>query len=386
MTVAEQAAAPGLVRRLGFAPRRVAVLRALALGDLLCAVPALRALRRALPEAEIALIGLPWAEAFAARFGVYLDRFIAFPGWPSLPERPCDLAAVPAFIARMQAERFDLALQLHGSGGTVNPLVALFGARRTAGYVTPGGFAPDPELFALYPEGEHEIRINLGLVERLGAPPCGEELEFPLSPADEAAFAALPEAASLEPGRYVCIHPGARLPSRRWPPARFAAVADALAGDGFEIVLTGTAGEAALTAAVQAAMRAPAVDLTGKTALGSLGALLSGAALLVCNDTGVSHIAAALRLPSVVIASGSDPARWAPLDRERHRVLAHPVACRPCTYDVCPIGHDCALGVTADAVLDAVRGLPLPASPAVPSRHGRGNSDHPIALKPTLSS
>jgi len=266
---------------------------------------------------------------------------------------------VPAFLERLQAERFDLALQLHGSGAIVNPLVALFGARRSAGYVTPEGFAPDPELFAPYPEAEHEIRINLGLVEWLGAPSCGEELAFPLLPADEANFAALPEAASLEPGRYVCVHPGARLPSRRWPPERFAAVADALAGDGFQIVLTGAAGEAPLTMAVRAAMRAPAVDLAGKTGLGSLGVLLRGAALLVCNDTGVSHIAAALRLPSVVIASGSDPARWAPIDGERHRVLAHPVPCRPCAYSDCPIGHDCALGVTVEAVLAAARGFPL---------------------------
>ena len=162
----------------------------------------------------------------------------------------------------------------------------------------------------------------------------------------------------MSPGATSASTP-ARLPSRRWPPERFAAVADALAGDGFQIVLTGAAGEAPLTMAVRAAMRAPAVDLAGKTGLGSLGVLLRGAALLVCNDTGVSHIAAALRLPSVVIASGSDPARWAPIDGERHRVLAHPVPCRPCAYSDCPIGHDCALGVTVEAVLAAARGFPL---------------------------
>jgi ADP-heptose:LPS heptosyltransferase len=98
-------------------------------------------------------------------------------------------------------------------------------------------------------------------------------------------------------------------------------------------------------------MREPARDLAGCTTLGGLAALIARARLLVCNDTGVSHIAAAMRTPSVVIACGSDPKRWAPLDRELHRVLSHPVPCRPCAYAECPIGHGCALGIAARDVI-----------------------------------
>ena len=149
----------------------------------------------------------------------------------------------------------------------------------------------------------------------------------------------------------MCLHPGSQLASRRWPAERFANVGDALAGEGFQVVLTGTVAEARLTRRVAGAMRAAVGDLAGRTPLGSLGAIVARARLLVSNDTGVSHIAAALRTPSVIVACGSDPRRWAPLNRTLHRVLSHEVECRPCAHADCPVGHPCALGVSTDDVL-----------------------------------
>jgi ADP-heptose:LPS heptosyltransferase len=125
------------------APQRVVVLRALKLGDLLCAEPAFRTLRNAWPETEIILIGLPWAQTFVQRYGDYLDGFRAFPGYPGLPEREPDIARIPDFLREMQAERFDLAIQFHGSGPFVNPLVVLLGARRSAGFYLRGDYCPD---------------------------------------------------------------------------------------------------------------------------------------------------------------------------------------------------------------------------------------------------
>lgn len=95
------------------------------------------------------------------------------------------------------------------------------------------------------------------------------------------------------------------------------------------IVLTGTASESDLTRVVAEVSGASCLDLAGKTDLGSLACLLEGARLLVCNDTGVSHLAAALGVPSVVIATGNNPERWAPVDQERHRVLCKPDGVRP---------------------------------------------------------
>lgn len=336
---------------------KIAVFRALQLGDLLCAIPALRALRAAFPRSEIVFIGLPWAEEFARRFAAYIDDFLPFPGYPGLPERVPDLAAIPVFLKEAQRRRFDLALQLHGSGSFVNSLAVLLGARLTAGYYLPGEFCPNPALFLEYPDSEPEVRRHLALMEFLGVPLRGDHLEFPVTEGDRREFALLDRRFGLTRHEYVCVHPGSQLPSRRWPPERFAAVSDILARRGFQVVLTGSASEAPLTRAVSDFMRSPALDLAGTTSLGGLAALLDGAQLLVSNDTGLSHLAAARRIPSVIVANGSDPGRWAPLDRDLHRVLSYQVSCRPCEYAVCPIGHPCALGVPPEAVVEHATAL-----------------------------
>ncbi|HEY1381605.1 MAG TPA: glycosyltransferase family 9 protein [Gemmataceae bacterium] len=282
-------------------------------------MPALRALRAAWPEAAITLIGLPWAATFADRFRHLLDQFVEFPGFPGLPERPADVGRFPAFLSAVQADHYDLAIQLHGSGSIVNPLVALFGARACAGFYGPGDYVPDPPRFLPWPEHGTEVRRLLALAEFLGTPPQGEHLEFPVWDQDRERLRAA--AGDLVPGRYACVHPGASVPERRWPADRFAAVAKWLADRGLTVVLTGTAAEAELTRAVAGRLDLPAVELAGRTDLGAAAALLEGARLLVCNDTGVSHLAAALGVPSVVLSTGDNPARWAPADEDRHRVL-----------------------------------------------------------------
>src|SRR5436190_10148027 len=113
--------------------KSIVILRALQLGDLLCTVPALRALRAAFPKANITLVGLPWATAFVERFSTYLDDFIEFPGFPGFPERRPNIAEFPYFLVEMQRLNFDLALQMQGSGGSANSLISLWDAKSYAG-------------------------------------------------------------------------------------------------------------------------------------------------------------------------------------------------------------------------------------------------------------
>jgi ADP-heptose:LPS heptosyltransferase len=336
---------------LGAEPRRIAVFRALMLGDLLCAVPAFRALRHAYPNVEITLIGLPWAHEFARRFSCYCDEFVAFPGFPGLPEHPADIHRFPTFLIESHRRRFDVLLQMHGSGSIVNPLVALLGARVSAGYYLPGQYCPDARTYFPYSDGESEVWRQLRLLGHLNVPLVGDSLEFPVLRSDRAELQTVTGSA-LTDREYVCIHPGARYASRRWSPERFAEVGDSLASLGYEVVITGTTLEAELVRVVSRNMAAPHRNLAGLTSIGTMAALLEGARLLVCNDTGVSHLAAALRVPSVVIVTGSNPARWAPGDRERHRVAMAPIDCRPCEHEMCPIGFPCSERVSATDVID----------------------------------
>ncbi len=301
-------------------PRRIVVLRPLQRGDLLCAVPALRALHHGFPGAHIDLVGLPWARDFTARFSRYLDGFLAFPGFPGLPEREPDLPRIPRFLDEVQAIGYDLAIQLHGSGGITNPLTALLGARALACFYRPGEWRPAGAISVRYPENEHEVHRLLALAQALGAPDCGDELEFPVGAGDRLDLQVALEGAQIA-GRYAVIHPGSRAAARRWHPESFAAVADGLAADGIHPVLTGSEAEAPIVAAVVGAMRAPATNLCGRTSAGALAALIERASVLVCNDTGVSHLAAALRTPSVVVFLASEVNRWAPLDGALHRVV-----------------------------------------------------------------
>ncbi|HWO93688.1 MAG TPA: glycosyltransferase family 9 protein [Dehalococcoidia bacterium] len=306
---------------------RVLVLRALQIGDLLCAVPALRALRGRFPEVEISLIGIPWARDFVRRFRAYTDRFLLFPGYPGIPEAPFVPDATLRFFAWAQSQHYDLAIQLHGNGLRTNAFVEMLGAEATSGFFLPGQPAPDSLLFFPYPGAGSEIHRLLSLAEGLGAS-RSDDLEFPLEAADWAEFEALRKRVGLMEGEYVCLHVGARDPRRRWPAERFAQVADGLASRGLRVVFTGTADEAPMVDAVVEQMSSPSLSLAGQTTLGGLACLIDRAALLVAGDTGVSHIAAARGTRSVIIFTFSDPDRWAPLDAQLHRVLVAETARR----------------------------------------------------------
>jgi ADP-heptose:LPS heptosyltransferase len=299
--------------------QKIVVFRALQLGDMLCAIPGIRALRHAYPDAHITLIGLPWAKSFIERFSQYFDGFIRFAGYPGLPEQPFEPKAFTQMLTAIQQERFDLAIQLQGNGSIINPMMELFGARYTAGYSIAGHYAPDNDLFLPYPDYGHEIERHIALMEFLGIPSQGTDLEFPLIPEDEEKLTSL--RLGIEPQKYVCVHPGSRGSWRQWPVEHFAALADYCADQGYQVVLTGTKEEASIINEVISHMYHKPINTAGLTSVGAVALLIKNSALLISNCTGVSHIAAAFKTPGIVLSMDGEPERWGPIDKQTHRTI-----------------------------------------------------------------
>ncbi len=341
---------PGLLSRLPEPPRKVVLLRASRIGDFICTTPAFRALRAALPEAEIIMITLPMLRDLAIR-SPYLDRCAAFPGFPGIAEQLFDARRVAHFFLEMQAEEFDLAVQMQGSGVYSNPFMLMLGARATAGFVREGDSPGLLDAALPLPQQEHEVQRMLALTTFLGAPPQGVATEFPLWPEDHTAAEAL--VAGAEPP-LIGLHPAARDLTRRWDLGRFAAAAAELRRRyGGTIIVLGEREEWAAAETVIRGVGRPCLNLVGQTSLPVLGAVIKRLAVLITNDTGPAHIAYALGTPTITIFGGADPSRYGPLGNGPYRILAHEVSCRPCTYAACPIGYLCLEGITVPQVLDA---------------------------------
>lgn len=295
--------------------KKIGILRALQLGDLMCSIPAIRALRNEFKDAEIFLIGLPNAKGFVHRFPQYFNGLIKFPGYPGLPEQPFDIHEIALFISDMQKQGFDLIIQMQGNGNIVNPLCELMGAMFTAGYFRSTDYEPKGGLFIKYPEGKfHEIERHLLLMEHLLISSKGTNLEFPLFDTDYVDLEL--SGLKFEPQSYICVHPGSRGSWRQWPTSYFASLGDYAAEHGKTVVITGTVDELPLVEETAALMRNKPVIAAGKTTLGSMGVLIKNAFALISNCTGVSHIASALNTPGIIISMDGEPHRWGPLNKD----------------------------------------------------------------------
>jgi ADP-heptose:LPS heptosyltransferase len=334
---------------------KLAVLRANAIGDYLVSLPAIEALRTAYPTAELVLLGAGWHAGFLAGRPGPVDRCLAVP--PTVGVRddrpPAPAAEVDGFFARMRAERFDLAVQLQGGGCHSNPFVRRLGARVTAG--SRAADAPPLDRTVPYARHQHEIHRFLEVVGLVGAAPVTMEPRLEVT-ADDRAEAAAALAADERP--LVVLHPGAADPRRRWPVERLAMVGGELARKGARLAVVGTASERGLVDRLLAGLDGDAADLAGRLGLGGLAGLLERATLLVGNDSGPRHLAAAVGTATVAVYWGVHLGSYGPLYRARHRTptswrLHCPVCGANGLQEDCRSSHEASFvaDVTVDEVL-----------------------------------
>jgi ADP-heptose:LPS heptosyltransferase len=285
--------------------RRVAVLRPGRIGDYLCATPAIRALRKALPDARLDYVALPLVRDLVER-NPHVDRFVAFPGFPYIAEQFFRPRTALRWLSAMQDEEYDLVVQLYGSGVYANPIAMLMGGRRCAGFVrTDGDPHPLDAAIPLPPDGP-EVDRTLALVCHLGAAGAGREYDLELTAADRAAAARLLDCL---PRPVIGLHTGARDGERVVDVAAFAGAAELLGGS--PVLLGGR----------DAPPVGDALNLTGLLPLATAAAVIEALDLLLTTDSGPAHLAYAVGTPSVTVFVASDPRRWGPPVPGPHVVL-----------------------------------------------------------------
>jgi len=333
-------------------------------GDAIMALPALRSVRAKFADAHIAIVARPYVADIYRGQGV-CNELIAYD--PRGAEK--GIGGREKLAERLRAGKFDSALLLQNAFDAAW-LVWRAGIPERIGYARDGRGILLTKSIAVPKAGEipeHEQFYYLELVRRAGWVERIEgEQEISLAVSNEDCVAAeqklIAAGASSRTKRVgplrVAIGAGASYGSAKcWLPERFAEVANRLMSESdAEIVLFGTAGETAVSNAIIAGMKQKPIDLTGKTAIAELPALLSRCQLFIGNDSGAMHVASAVGLPVVAIFGPTDPFGTAPVT-PKCTILQEKPYCSPCFLRRCPTDHRCMTRVPAESVTAAAQAL-----------------------------
>jgi len=338
--------------------RNVLVVRIDKLGDVVMTTPAIAAVKHSSPGVKVTLLGSA-AGAAALKHIPVLDDAIVY-----------DAQADQQLIDELKRRAFDAAIIFTACTQSALPAALMC---RLAGIplrLAHSRENPCDLLTHWVPDAEvcasgmrHEVTRQLDLVRSVGFHACDERMQFRYSASEVLSMRRKFVQAGADLLRpYVVVHPGATASARRYPAERFGIAAQSIVeSTGCQVVFIGSADEAPLVAQAQTQMHDPGVSLAGCLSLGELGALIAGAQVIVCNNSGPVHIAAAVGTPVAVLYALTHP-QHTPWKVPSH-VLNHDVPCRNCLKSVCPEKHHaCLEGVEPDAVahaaLDLIRPLP----------------------------
>jgi ADP-heptose:LPS heptosyltransferase len=319
-------------------------------GDVLLAGPALRAI--AAGASRLLLLCGPSGRA-AAEALCGIDEVLCWEAaWIEAHPTPPRRDDLERFVDRLAGLRIDVAVIFTSFHQSPLPTALLL---RMAGVPKVGAISEDYPGGLLdvrhrgVPDDLHEVERALSLARAMGfAPPPHDEGRLAMCVADENPAAHL--------GSYVVVHPGATVPARAWSPQANRALVRALAERGRRVVVTGSAGERELCAAVAGEH---ALNLCGATDFRELGRVIADADAIVVGNTGAAHVAAAVGTPTVSLFPPTVPAaRFRPWMVDHVLLGDQQIACRGCRARICPRGdHACMIGVDVDDVLAALNAL-----------------------------
>lgn len=344
--------------------RKILCIRLDSLGDVLMTIPAVRAIKESLPASHITLLTSP-AGAEPAAYLPEIDEILVYQAPWMKAARPAEpITYDQELLAKLSAAQFDAAVIFTVYSQSPLP-AALFCTLagiplrlahcRENPYHLLSNWVQESE-----PEQQirHEVQRQLDLVASVGFTARNQRLQFCLPPGSRSSAQHILRAAGINLHQpWIAIHPGVSAPSRQYRPSGYAQIADQLASRfGLQVVFTGSRAETGLVTFIQGQMRTASTSLAGKLSLAELAGVLQQARLLLANNTGPVHLAAAVKTPVVVLYALTNPQHtpWG----VPSRVLFHDVPCKFCYKSICPEGHHaCLERVSPVQVVEAVLDL-----------------------------
>ena len=319
-------------------------------GDAVLAIPAMKAVREHFPHAEITLLVRPWVAGLFTS-APFIDKL-----WSE--EKPSGLSDWTRLTIRIRDRRFDLALLFPNSFESAL-MMFLSGVPRRIGYASDARRWMLTNSIVPSETPRHQVQYYLDIVKIVTTSTEAPSIEIEATNEERANARKLLMTEGISSGApFLVLNPGAAYGSaKRWHEDRFADVADRLGRElNLRVVLIGSQTEGSIAEEIRRRMKAPAVVLNGKTSLGTLIGVLAESSLMITNDSGPMHVAAALGVPTVAIFGSTDARVTGPCGR-RTRVVKHAVECSPCLLRECPIDHRCMMGVTVEDVCKAAKEL-----------------------------
>ncbi|MBI5892263.1 MAG: glycosyltransferase family 9 protein [Deltaproteobacteria bacterium] len=336
-------------------PKKILVVQSHLIGDLMMAIPMLKALKRKYPEASLYLLANDFAKEFL-KDAWYVDKIYTAPfPWGIRQYSIINLWRLFSVIMRLRRARFDLAIDAQIDFRNAF-LMFLIGAKRRLGYDIVGGRTFLTDIPDFPREIAHLLEGRLSVLQYLGIDITDKRYELPVNEEARRWVETFLHEKGIEGQNIVAIHPGASVPEKLWRSERFAAIIDYLYGKGFCPILVEGPGDNAAADEICSHCKNDIVRL--KTSLLNVIAFFEICSLVICLDSAASHFASAVNTPAIVLYGPQLPQIAKPIDENIIAVWREDMDCRPCVYsDIkqCKNGiNECMDKIQADEVISKI--------------------------------